>query len=430
VNRHGGTCWSFDVEVEVAPPSDRVLFWIDLPIAGMKLYGDQLEVAGWAFGVEDSVAAFEVNVNGHTTARLTPQPRADVAAAYPQIPHAGRSGFAHLASIPPAAQTEVGVSIMLASGRFHAATIRLAGRSHARSSVNAPLVSVVIPCYNQGRFLREALASVARQTYPRVELIVVDDGSTDDTSAVAASCGVRCIRQENRGVSAARNRGAAAATGEFVVFLDADDRLLPHGLEANVDAFAERPEVALVSGWYRHLTPTGEPVPWSSPPLTPPERNHYVAFLESSYYIACPAQAMFRRDMLLAANGFDESYTAAEDYELYLRMAREHPISLHSVPVAEYRRHPEGVSTDSALVLESELAVLRAQRTWVRRDPSLRAAYGRGIALCVDFYGKQVALDLRNAMREREWRAAFIAASVLARAYPRGLVHAIRSPAR
>src|ERR671911_2120937 len=115
----------------------------------------------------------------------------------------------------------------------------------------AGLVSVVIPCYNQAHFLGEAIESVLAQSYPRFEIIVVDDGSTDDTSKVAARYpGVRYVYQNNQGVSAARNSGLARSEGEYVVFLDADDRLLPEALETGLKCLEARPECAFVSGYF------------------------------------------------------------------------------------------------------------------------------------------------------------------------------------
>src|SRR5215211_9350661 len=102
----------------------------------------------------------------------------------------------------------------------------------------AGLVSVVIPCYNQAHFLGEAIESVLSQSYRNFEILVVDDGSTDNTSEVASRYErVRIVRQENRGLSGARNRGLREAKGEYVVFLDADDRLLPGALEASLGCF-------------------------------------------------------------------------------------------------------------------------------------------------------------------------------------------------
>src|ERR687898_3129642 len=122
----------------------------------------------------------------------------------------------------------------------------------------AALVTVVIPCYNQAHFLGEAIESVLSQSYPNFEILVVDDGSPDDTSEVASRYPpqqVRLISQKNQGVSAARNTGIGHARGEYVVFLDADDRLLPEALEAGGGGPGARPERALVSGRAHHLGP-------------------------------------------------------------------------------------------------------------------------------------------------------------------------------
>ena len=106
--------------------------------------------------------------------------------------------------------------------------------SNHQHSLKTPLVSVVIPCYNQAHFLGEAIESVFKQTYKHFEIVVVDDGSTDNTSEVARRySGIRCIEQVNQGLSAARNTGIRESKGEYLVFLDADDRLYPIALEAH-----------------------------------------------------------------------------------------------------------------------------------------------------------------------------------------------------
>ena len=127
-------------------------------------------------------------------------------------------------------------------------------------------VSVVIPCYNQARFLGEAIQSVLSQGYTDFEIIVVDDGSKDGTEEVASGYAkedsrVRLIRQENRGLPEARNRGLAESGGEYVVFLDSDDRLVGEALEVGVRELEAHPGCAFVSGICRKITADGSIVP-------------------------------------------------------------------------------------------------------------------------------------------------------------------------
>lgn len=113
------------------------------------------------------------------------------------------------------------------------------------------LVSVIIPCYNYGRFLAEAIDSVLRQTHLATEIVVVDDGSVDDTRAVAASYPqVRYIYQENQGLSAARNTGIENSAGTYITFLDADDWLFPDALAINVQYLDQSHLTAFSAGWH------------------------------------------------------------------------------------------------------------------------------------------------------------------------------------
>jgi glycosyltransferase involved in cell wall biosynthesis len=128
--------------------------------------------------------------------------------------------------------------------------------------MKGPLVSIVVPVYNAQPFLRETLDSVFALDYEPFEVIVVDDGSTDGSAAIAESySGVRCIRQENRGPGTARNVGVEAARGEFVAFVDSDDVVLPHKLSAQVGYLLDHPDVTATLGRQEWITPPPDAVP-------------------------------------------------------------------------------------------------------------------------------------------------------------------------
>lgn len=171
------------------------------------------------------------------------------------------------------------------------------------SPTHGALVSVVIPCFNQAAFLREAIDSVIAQSYAPIEIVVVDDGSTDDTSKIAASYReVRLVRQANAGLPAARNAGVRASSGEFVICLDADDRLLPDGVAVGVRALREAPEAAFAFGTFRWIDAAGYPT--AMPGNLVVHGNAYEAMLRQS--IPMHASAVFRRRALDSVGGYDE----------------------------------------------------------------------------------------------------------------------------
>ena len=158
------------------------------------------------------------------------------------------------------------------------------------------LVTVVVPCYNQADFLAEALASVQAQTHGRVECIVVDDGSDDERIAERAlEHGARCVKDANRGLPRARNRGLADSRGEFVLFLDADDRLLPDAIAIGVEESLRRPHCAFVSGDHRYIDRDGSILrEWQRPPI---EADHYAQLLRNNYIGMC-ATVLYRTSVV------------------------------------------------------------------------------------------------------------------------------------
>jgi glycosyltransferase involved in cell wall biosynthesis len=281
---------------------------------------------------------------------------------------------------------------------------------------------VVIPCYNQAHFLGEAIESVLSQTYHHFEIIVVDDGSTDESSEVASRYGeegVLLIRQQNRGLAGARNRGLEGAKGEYVVFLDADDRLLPGALEAALRCFEAHPECALVAGHSRFIDVDGFIRAEPRPPQ-PIGSELFLTLLERRYFVI-PGAVMYRRAVIESVGAFDTSLGAAEDYDLYFRIAKTFPVYWHHEVVLEYRKHDESMTRKAGLMLKHTVVVLRRQWRYVRGNRRYREAFQVGLKSGREEYGYRLAEWVLEQMGERRWRDALGGAHVLARYHPRGL---------
>ena len=197
-------------------------------------------------------------------------------------------------------------------------------------------VSVITPCYNGARFLRTTLESALSQTQPPLEIIVIDDGSTDESAAIAESFGppVRVLRQANQGESVARNRGIAEARGSHVLFLDADDLLAPQALERLTSALANKPGAVALMGcsWFEENPTT----PYAERKAT--ETVFFPAIIESNF--APPHCWLSPLDVVRRVGGFYEPLRWFEDWDMWWRVGLQDP---PLVPVdyvgAFYRRH-------------------------------------------------------------------------------------------
>jgi glycosyltransferase involved in cell wall biosynthesis len=289
-------------------------------------------------------------------------------------------------------------------------------------------VSIVIPCYNQARFLGEAIESALAQTWTPVEVIVVNDGSTDGSAAVAARYPVRLIAQRNHGLAAARNAGLRASAGEIVVFLDADDRLRPEAAAAAVAALAAAPAAMLAFGACAIIAEDGRSLP--APPAPRVTDRFYPELLRRNY-IWTPAMAAWRREAFARLGAFEPRVNPAADYDLYLRCARRFPFAHHDTIVAEYRQHGGSMSRNPVLMLDATLAVLRRERAHARRHAETWAAWRAGVRDWTDFYGEQLVEQFRAAIRAPGGRgAALRSVCHLVRLYPRGVArHAARKAA-
>lgn len=288
-------------------------------------------------------------------------------------------------------------------------------------------VSVIITCYNQAHFLGEAIESVIAQTYSASEIIVVDDGSSDDPAAVAARYpGVVFIRQDNRGVAAARNTGFRRSSGVYIVFVDGDDRLLPDALETGVRHLNARRECAFVSGRFKTIMSDGSPAhTWPQPDVT---GDHYLELLRE-VYIQTPATVMFRRSVLQILNGFDTStaFINGEDHELYLRVARCFPVCSHNKVVAEWRKHATNTSDDAAMMLKSGLAIYAANLKYVKGNKQYEQAHRGGVRVLQAHFGKRLIFRSWEYAKARAWKEARHDLSVLLRnCLPGMLQHGFR----
>jgi cellulose synthase/poly-beta-1,6-N-acetylglucosamine synthase-like glycosyltransferase len=268
------------------------------------------------------------------------------------------------------------------------------------------LVSVVIPCFNQQEYVGDAIESVQRQTYKAVEVVVVDDGSDDNSADVIRSYpGVRYLRQDNHGLARARNAGLEASTGTFVVFLDADDWLLRRAVELGVQALSARPECMFAAGHYVHVLPTGRVVP--KPAVALAEGAAYRELLAATgFTIAHGGSVVYRRSVFEAVGGFDPRWDAAADYDLYLRIARSYMVCAHARPTAAYRVRPESMSQNPDAMMDAVLEVHAAQRAFVEGDAELTAAYNEGRRFWREYYGWQCLHAVGHDVREWQLRRA------------------------
>ena len=293
------------------------------------------------------------------------------------------------------------------------------------ASDTQPLASVVIPCYNQGRFLPDAIESARHQTHGAVEIIVVDDGSEDDSRAVARRYGVRYIRQRHAGAPAARNTGLRESRGEFLIFLDADDRLLPQAVATGIEWLGRRTDWAFVTGHVRLMTEDGSPA--GVPPQNHVDPTSFVDLLRSNY-IWTPGVVTYRRSVLGAVKAFESSAGGSADYELNIRIARHFPIGCHHQVVLEYRQHGANMSADVSYMLKSAVAVRRSQHEHVRDNPVAERAWRDGIGIVQADFGErlidQVKQDLRQPGR---WGRALRGVLCLLRYYPAGVFKILRA---
>lgn len=222
-------------------------------------------------------------------------------------------------------------------------------------------MSVVIPAYNASRTIAETLESVIGQTHGNLEILVVDDGSTDDTLAIAEAFArrdqrVRPIQQVNGGVAAARNAGIAAATGEFIAPLDADDLWHPTKVERQLQVFHENDDrLGLVYTWFALIDHRSRVMQLRH---RPEHEGEVLAALAYHNFIGNGSSAMIRKDALAHSSGYDSTLRArggqgCEDWKLYFQIAERYHFGLVPEALTGYRHLDDNMSSDVLQMLRS-----------------------------------------------------------------------------
>jgi len=267
-------------------------------------------------------------------------------------------------------------------------------------------VSIIIPAYNQSHYLGEAIQSVLDQSYTELEIFVVDDGSTDDTPQVAQSFGDRRIHylyQENRGLSAARNTGIRNSNGEYLSFLDSDDKFLPDKLAILVDELESHPEICLAAGQAILIDENGQSI--GKPFDKPIPSDLRKLLIGNPLHVG---SVILRRDCQERVGYFDEGLRSYEDWDMWLRLAKA-GFQMRWVPrpVSYYRFHTAQMTRIGSQMTKATFAVLdhvfddpNLPESWeVLRPQAYSSAYLRAAAqayLAKDY--QQAREDLRQAV--------------------------------
>ncbi len=282
-------------------------------------------------------------------------------------------------------------------------------------------VSIVIPCYNTAQFLAETIRSALTQTLPAADIVVVDDASTDGSAEVAEKFPeVRLIRQAKGGVSVARNRGMREATGDFIVFLDSDDRLLPEALEIGAEELRARDECGFVYGFSRSIDAAGAPLDPAGDVRPRVGHADYTTLLAGSGLVPAAA-ACHRRAAVEAVGGFDPRWRLVQDHDLYMRVARKFPIHCHNQFVVEWRHHAKNnCRISAAATFGFVLATIDAQRQTFDGNAEFEEAALRGRRHWARIFGPSLTREVFASLKRGRVLQSARAMGLVLRHYPQG----------
>ena len=279
-----------------------------------------------------------------------------------------------------------------------------------------PLVSVVIPVYNGERFLKESLESVFTQTFHDYEIVCVDDGSTDGSSALLKQYGtrVRVIQQANAGQSAARNEGVRQAAGAFVAFLDQDDRWYPSKLAQQVAVLTAEPDVVLVHCNYDRMDGDGRVLVAGAALVEKASALASPLGRLIGEALVFPSAMMVRRDVFQRVGGFDPELRGFEDFDLIARLKQQGRFVLLNESGMAYRLHAGGFTRAGGMgIIRSKERFLIRMRALYAGDRTKNAIIDRILADCYSDWGIHVARDgqprkglvkLVQSLQQDPWR--------------------------
>ena len=267
-------------------------------------------------------------------------------------------------------------------------------------------VSIILPVYNRPQTISRSVGSVLAQSYKDFELIIVDDGSADETGRLVQDLAgrdsrIRYIRHEtNYGQSRARNTGIAAAKGGYMAFQDSDDEWLPDKLQQQVEKMeALPPAVGMVYCLMWRVTPEGQDV-FRAAEFGPEDEDLYRRGLMYGFRGIGIQSCLFRREVFDACGGFDEQMKALEDMELLIRVARKYRFSCIDEPLLLYHRTPGGVSQDHVRNLGAAQYILEKYQDDIASDRRVLAVQYRRISKLLKKVGRR---SEARTMKVRAW---------------------------
>lgn len=224
---------------------------------------------------------------------------------------------------------------------------------------SSPLVSIILPTYNGAPFLPESVESILAQTYNPYEVIIVDDGSTDNTKEVLKPFAqkIRYINlEQNKGLPVARNTGIRLAQGEYIAFIDADDLWLPEKLQTNVEYFGRHPDVGMVYSGHTNIDEKGRTLNGGVKKRLPSGKIFFQLYSEQNFII--PSSVVVRKEVFETTGLFDEQLVNCQDWDMWLRIAFYFKIEGINEPLVKYRHNPHSLSKNRNNVLKYQKLVI------------------------------------------------------------------------